>query len=178
MARQSSAIELNNFVAGLVTEASPLTFPANASIDEANFELSRKGSRSRRLGIDVESGSVPITSSVKAPSNGELAVTSLKWINAGGSPDKTIIVVQIGNEINFFDNSFSPLTLGHIYQDIYVGNSVSNRLSYAVVDGMLVVVSGKKEIDIYEYNNGVITKNQKILYIRDFFGVTDIAYNK
>ncbi len=43
-----------SFIKGLVTEASPLTFPENASIDEQNFVLNRDGSRSRRLGIDYE----------------------------------------------------------------------------------------------------------------------------
>ena len=37
-----------SFIQGLVTEASPLTFPENASIDEDNFVLNRDGSRSRR----------------------------------------------------------------------------------------------------------------------------------
>lgn len=178
MSRNTSLAEISNLTGGLITEASPLTFPPNASLDEANFELSRKGSRTRRKGLDLEQGSVPIVSTVGAPLDGELAVTSFKWNNAGGIPDKTLIVVQVGNEINFFDNSFVPLTSGHIYQDKYVGNSVANRLSYAVVDGTLVVVSGKKQIDIYQYNNGVITKQQKILYVRDLFGVTDIAYDK
>ena len=41
-----------SFVKGLITEASPLTFPENASIDEKNFVLNRDGSRSRRLGVD------------------------------------------------------------------------------------------------------------------------------
>lgn len=178
MPRSTSAVEVNNFTLGLITETSPLTFPPNASLDELNFELSRKGTRYRRLGLDLESGSAPIASGVTAPLDGKLALTSFKWNNAGGVPNKTLIVVQIGNQINFFDNSYTPLTAGHIYQDTYSGNPLSSRLSYAVVDGMLVVVSGKKEIDIYQYLNGVITKTQKILYIRDFFGVTDIAYNK
>lgn len=178
MGRNTSAVEVSNFTQGLITEASPLTFPPNASLDEVNFDLSRKGSRMRRAGLDLEIGSTAITSGVIAPLDGKLALTSFKWTNAGGVPNMTIIVVQIGNQINFFDNSFVPLTNGHIYQDVYTENTVYDRLSYAVVDGMLVVVSGKKEIDIYEYTNGVITSTQKILYVRDLFGVTDIAYDK
>ncbi len=43
-----------SFVKGLITEANQLTFPENASIDEANFVLNRDGSRFRRLGLDYE----------------------------------------------------------------------------------------------------------------------------
>ena len=45
-----------SFVKGLVTEANQLTFPENASVDEANFVLNRDGSRYRRLGVDYETG--------------------------------------------------------------------------------------------------------------------------
>jgi hypothetical protein len=46
--------EYRTFVQGLITEAGPLTFPENASKDENNFVLNRKGYRSRRLGLDYE----------------------------------------------------------------------------------------------------------------------------
>jgi hypothetical protein len=51
MARQTAAVEINNFVKGLITEASPLTFPDNASLEEQNFVLNRDGSRERRSGM-------------------------------------------------------------------------------------------------------------------------------
>ena len=52
MAKAINAAEFSTFVAGLITDASPLTFPNNASLDEVNFELNRDGSRNRRLGMD------------------------------------------------------------------------------------------------------------------------------
>lgn len=54
MARQTAKAEVNSFVKGLITEASALTFPENASLDEDNFVLKRDGSRQRRLGMDLE----------------------------------------------------------------------------------------------------------------------------
>ena len=56
MSRAETAKIYRTFVKGLITEASPLTYPENASIDEDNMILYRKGNRSRRLGIDFESG--------------------------------------------------------------------------------------------------------------------------
>jgi hypothetical protein len=175
MPRQTSAVELNKFVAGLITEASPLTFPDNASLDEQNFVLNRNGSRSRRLGMDLENGGQVITSTVSLPSDGNIAVSSFKWTNAGGNSGKTIIVVQIGSEINFFDNAFNPLSVGYTFTYTYSSDLATQRFSYAVVDGTLVVVTGKKEVDIYKYDSGNIIKSTKILYVRDLFGIQDVA---
>ena len=47
--------EYNTFVRGMITESGPLTYPENASIDEANFTLLTNGYRKKRLGIDIES---------------------------------------------------------------------------------------------------------------------------
>lgn len=47
--------EYNTFVAGIITEASPLTYPQNASRDEANFVLLKNGSRVRRKGLERHS---------------------------------------------------------------------------------------------------------------------------
>lgn len=46
--------EVNNFIGGLITEASELAFPPNASPDIENYEHNRDGSISRRLGMDFE----------------------------------------------------------------------------------------------------------------------------
>lgn len=51
MAQTKGQLERNTFVAGLITDATPLTFPENASIDEANFVLNTDGSRQRRKGL-------------------------------------------------------------------------------------------------------------------------------
>ena len=48
MAKQTQKAEVNNFVKGLITEASPINFPANASKSEENFELNKKGYRKDR----------------------------------------------------------------------------------------------------------------------------------
>ena len=44
------------FLKGLVTEASPLTFPENTTYDEDNMLVFPAGNRARRLGIDYEDG--------------------------------------------------------------------------------------------------------------------------
>lgn len=177
MPKTKVIVEQNTFVGGLITEASPLAFPNNASLDEANFILNRDGSRSRRQGMDIESGAVIIQSAASIPVDGNLALSSFKWTNAGGIPTKSISVVQVGNEINFFDNSFIPLSSGYIFSYAYPPELVNKRFSYAVVDGLLIVVTGQKEVDIYRFDTStnVIIKSSKTLQVRDLFGVADVA---
>ena len=84
MPQSNQTGEFNTFVGGLVTEASPLTFPENASIDEANFELDRNGSRSRRLGMDYEEGLTPFPNHVLSEpfvrrKGGDLRVVKCSW---------------------------------------------------------------------------------------------------
>lgn len=174
MSRQINAVEVNNFVGGLITEVSPLTFPANASLDESNFILNRDGSRERRLGMDVEDKFKSVETSMGMPLDGQLAVSYAKWSNAGGSPDKTIIVVQVGNQIKFFDSDSSPLSRGEIFSRTFFDVLQSKRFSYAVIDGLLVVATGLKEVYTFYYSGGVISFTTSILLIRDQFGVTDI----
>lgn len=175
MPRNVAPIEQNTFVAGLITEASPLTFPPNASLDEENFNLNKNGSRSRRLGFDLEQDHVEITSSAVVPADKNLMLSSFKWQNVGGNADKTFIVIQIGKQLSFFDASVTPLSSGLIATWDYDEVDAIRKFSYAAVDGMLVVVTGRKEVDTFIYDNGDISKISKTLKVRDMFGVTDIA---
>ena len=93
----------NTFVKGLITEASPLTFPENASIDEQNFVLNRDGSRSRRLGIDYENlyalKSTGQSLSQLASGRQDL----FRWDSPAGSADVTIGVVRSNEKLWFIN---------------------------------------------------------------------------
>jgi hypothetical protein len=174
MPRSYVPVELNTFVAGLVTEASPLTFPPNASLDEENFILNKNGSRARRLGLDFEDEFVLINSGVTAPSTREPFINTFKWENVGGDPTKIFSVVQIENVLQFFDAAASPLSANPVAKYVYP-STVKARMGFASVDGLLVVVTGGKDVDTFSYNTNSISKLSKRLKIRDFFGVTDVA---
>ena len=51
MGRSKQSNEVNRFTGGLLTNANPLTQPANTTQEELNFLLHSDGSRSRRLGL-------------------------------------------------------------------------------------------------------------------------------
>ena len=68
---------VNTFVKGLITEASELTFPENASVDELNCALERDGTRRRRQALTYEDNHV--LSDVVVP-QGAL-VNTVDWYN-------------------------------------------------------------------------------------------------
>lgn len=175
MPRQNAGVEYNTFTAGLITDASPLTFPENASLDEDNFVLNRDGSRNRRLGMDLESSYTAISTSVSGSSGFSIGQSSFSWENAGGDPNKTLLVIQIGNELHFFDLDVTPLSSGRITSYSFSSAPLANIFSYAVVDGLLVVASGLKQVTVFEYdgNADTISNSTRTLYVRDLFGVED-----
>jgi hypothetical protein len=173
VARQTNAVEFNNFVAGLITEASPLNFPTNASLVDKNFVLKRDGSRWRRMGLDTETGSVGVTTSISSSITGDVAVTTFRWSNAGGDPNRTLLVVQVGTEVKIFNSSTTPLSAGLVYTTYLTPLADSVPASFAVVDGILVVASGSADILYLTYDGGVISQTGGRLRIRDFFGLED-----
>lgn len=175
MPRQTSAVEFSNFVAGLITEASPLTFPDNASLDEQNFVLKRDGSRRRRLGVDYEDDNLIINTSVTPPTNGELAVKTYLWENVGGESTRRFSVVQVGNEILIFNASATTLSRSMVYSKVLDTQDKSKQFSFAPVDGILVVASGTPEISLFEWVDGQIEHSTTRLLIRDLFGVEDVV---
>ena len=175
MSRTSSAIEVNKFIAGLITDANPLTFPDNASIEEENFILNIDGSRERRLGLDFEEDTTAIVTSVIDGGEEEPAVSTYKWDNAGGDADKAILVIQVGNEIKFFDSDSVPICDGLIYTHVFSAALKTQNFSYATVDGILVVTTSEKQITSFEYSlPATITATNTTLLIRDLFGVEDV----
>src|SRR5690554_1314170 len=173
MARQIAPLEVNSFVQGLVTEASPLTFPENASLDEDNFELLRDGSRRRRLGMDYEEGYQVVNTGQASPVGGEIALTTFNWENAGGDSNKELLVVQAGTNIRVFDLDINPLSTGQVYSTNISGADPTQVFSFASVDGTLVCTTGEASVVEITYNGGTFSRRNRRIKIRDFFGVED-----
>ena len=170
MARQQAAVEINAFIKGLITEASPLTFPDNASIDELNLIPQKDGSRKRRLGMDFEDGFQGVYTGSSASS--EMIFSAYQWKSPGGFSDKEICVIQTGSILTFFDSSSLPLSQ-NVLAAYDTGSLENSRVSVASVDGLLIVTSGTVDIFIYDYNGSSISRTQGRLKIRDLFGVED-----
>ena len=170
MARQTAGVEVNAFVKGLITEASPLTFPDNASLDEMNMVINKDGSRRRRLGMDYEPNYVRFESGqFPDPS---LVFTQFVWKQPGGYTDKEFLAIQSGRRLTILDSTIKPIS-GSVVGVYNIGTSVSKKMSLASVDGVMVVTAGDGNIYSFDYNGTSIVQTTGRLKIRDMFGVED-----
>ena len=92
-----------SFVKGLVTEANQLTFPENASVDEANFVLNRDGSRYRRLGVDYEASYALTATGLTATQIAQGKQSFHIWESPAGDTTVSLGIVRIYNKLWFID---------------------------------------------------------------------------
>lgn len=167
--------EYNTFVKGLISEASPLNFPDNASLDEQNFILSRKGTRARRKGIDIEPGGVTRVTGITL--EGVLArnPSTYQWFSPGGVEGLVVLVIQVNNNLHFYDQSQAPLSdVGWIeFLSLSIPDDVS--YSFASVDGVLIVASGDPNVAVITYDPDAVESKFSASYerltTRDVWGV-------
>lgn len=181
MPKNAIKAEVNTFAAGVITEASPLNYPPNATLNEENYELDHKAIRRRRLGMEKEPGGSTIGWSY-AP-NLDLEF-SFRWTSAGGFPDLNVFVMLIENKLFFYKDvegtSFTASDpLGNItpWQ-----NSTANGLSFTSCDGSLIFVDGSTGyIGIVKCtgsaSNPIFQYSTQRLKVRDMWGVFVSASN-
>jgi hypothetical protein len=178
---QKGETAYRSFVKGLITEANQLTFPDNASIDEANFVLNRDGSRSRRLGIDYESSYALTATGLTATDIKEGKQSFHIWESPGGDTSVTLGVVRIKNKLWFMNlltdspsanlkNSGSPVTIA----------SLSNsKIETSVINNKCVIVSKDLPRPVllsYNVSTGAVTQSTIQIQIRDIYGVDDTLF--
>jgi hypothetical protein len=177
MPKNGTRAEVNTFVKGLISEASPLNFPANASYDEVNFELHRDGSRSRRLGMDKEVGGA-LEACYTTPAEALTGqFNTFVWKSVGGNPLKEYLVVQIDDDLFFYDNKQPILSTSGWVHSHTVSESYGRNYSLVVVDGKLVIVSGAPIVEVLTYDaaSNTLTLDDDSLAVRDFWGVEDVG---
>lgn len=173
-------LERNAFIRGLITEASPLTFPENASIDEDNFVLERTGLRKRRLGVDYELNNAMLDSGYDFLNFKHTAVTGYRWENVNNDPAITITVVQVGKTLWFLDGFASTLST-NVLGSVIIGStpvsialSAQNLCQFASLNGSLIVVNPKTVYPIkITYDGSTFTKTDLVLKVRDIWGIDD-----
>lgn len=182
MSRASTNKLYRSFVKGLITEAGPLTYPENASIDEDNCILYQAGNRSRRLGFGYEEGAAPSSFNSYTNTFGDNAVVQYVWQSAGNDAIKNFLCTQIARYIYFHDLSASPIHTGEksfvIDMDAYkVSGQVINdvALSFASGKGNLYIVGKHTEPLLVTYNAAADAFSVQRIYIqiRDFKGLDD-----
>ena len=188
MAQLPISKEYNNFAGGLITEASPLAFPPNASFDEDNMELSRKGYRQRRLGLGPEDGHDYVTLTQSEYSSlPNRAISTYIWKNVSGDADLSILVVQYSRGLRFFNYSESSISANPLYGgdvleiegDVVsiapLGLDANSQFSFTQINGDLLVAGGDDCVYRVRYNSD--TDDMEVeahgLLVRDIWGVED-----
>ena len=181
MARAETNKTINNFVQGLITEAGPLNFPENASLDEDNMELFRNGSRRRRLGIDFETSFQKFGSLTVASLDTDVVHSEL-WKAVDGDGNRNFMVVQLGDTLHFFDTAQEPLSSGlkgftldlTTFQSI-AGNVAEDKIQVSSGKGAAFVTGKKLDPFIIEYDSvaDTISTTFSNIQVRDFEGVDD-----
>ena len=184
MAKPGQRAEINTFIQGLITEASPLNFPPNASKEEENFELFRDGTRRRRLGMDyLPSETLHTITNFGLGTPLSPSLGAFFWESAQGVINQDFIVVQNGNKIDLYDATTIPYTY---YQTIQIAPDDDNNTKYSFenVEGTLLVTWGivDPSVLVFGYHPKTIVFNgyaaspkftlgEATLKVRDFWGV-------
>ena len=100
MPRQFGQKVVNQFVKGLITEATGMNFPEDAAIESWNCRFNEKGIVSRRLGYSFENNDINVLESGGTFSFG--VVRSFIWRGVAENGDLNFLVVQTGNSLSFF----------------------------------------------------------------------------
>lgn len=173
----------STFVAGLITEAGPLTFPENASYDELNCVLFRKGNRRRRLGVDFEDGYSLSAVSMSTATVRDQAINNWVWTAVAGNGTRNFLVIQVDTTLHYYDLSNDPLSDGKksftTNLSTYAASGATDIGSEPVTissgKGLMFVSSKKIEPFLVEYDvsGDSITETQISIEIRDFDGLDD-----
>lgn len=168
MSRTLQQLNYSSFTGGLITEASPLTFPDGASIEENNFELTKQGFRRRRLGMDAVSTEAKLQNRVNNPSE----ITTFLWDN-NGNTGQEFLVVGMRNEILIYDVTDYVPGERLVYQSTVAGERKLNLTSHA---GQLIIANGQKELTVISaLGNNVFSERKESLMVRDRVGIPDYS---
>lgn len=178
MGKQAQRAEFNKFIKGLITEASPLNFPENASQEEENFELKRDGTRDRRLGIGYETGATLRTSPVSFVTNDPKDITSYVWKSVRGVESEQFVVIQTGQYLSIFDTQAAGVSgAGYKGQILLSSFPSTTRYSFSSIDGRLLVAAGTDTIGVVAYNGSTFSVEYDIIQVRDVWGVEEYLYD-
>jgi len=98
MPQQSTVAIENSFVKGLVTEATGMNFPDQAVTETYDCIFDIDGSVYRRTGFDFEPNFT-----TKTIDRANRAIRTYVWQNVAGNGNTTVIIVQIGNTLYFYE---------------------------------------------------------------------------
>lgn len=186
MARQLGQASYVTFVKGLNTEAGPLTFPENCTIEDINCVLTLKGSHKRRYGIKQELEGMPLNiggNILLYDDFKDFAFNTYTWKAPGNVGAKSFLVMQANDKLFFYDVSQnSPLPLTGFSASLDLSSLIVDRdlfkktgCSFASGKGFLFIAGKGLEPCYVEYkpDTSSLEIRKLLLRIRDTIGVDD-----
>jgi hypothetical protein len=181
MARTTASKAYNTFVNGFISEASPLSFPENATYDELNNELDNTGRRSVRLGVDFENGYALSSFTKSNAVNSDGAHVQFEWQDVDNNGDVNFLVCQIGSTLHFYNNAAEAISSNlksfTVDLSIFAINPTvgNNRCQFDSGNGWLFVVAEDIKPFYVKYNQATdnITATEIGIRIRDTEGLDD-----
>lgn len=180
MTKKGTRAEINTFVQGIITEANPLKFPPNASLDEENFELQVDGSRDRRLGMDFEDGYQLVPTGESLSTINVNSMNTFKWYSVGGIPNKEFLVTQVNKKIFFFDLAAPTISdVGYLGTLTLSSFPANVKYSFTDLEGRLIVAAGVGQIAVisFDINTNLFTSEYQRIKVRDIWGVSESPDN-
>lgn len=178
MTRTTGSNVQNNFIKGLITEATTLTFPEQACTDVDNCEFSIIGDVTRRAGIDIEAVHQNLTKDLTGS-----AITNYFWRSVAGQGSINFVVSQIGNTLYFYKVTGAPISANrHSFTvDLTTfaaggATTVSTlECQYAAGNGFLFVTNQNCDpfYVSYDISGDTFTTTRLTLQIRDFKGLLE-----
>lgn len=179
MPRQTGISVSNNFIGGLITEAPFLGFPPNGCTETLNCEHTLVGSINRRLGFDYE-----INHSTKTIDRSDKAIVSYLWRDVSGDGELSLLVLQVGDTLYFYDASTTrPLSSKALSDTVDISSFQTSgspavdtqECQFASGNGKLLVVHPYTEAFYVSYDSNMqtFTSTEVKLYIRDFERIED-----
>lgn len=182
MPRNSATSFQNNFIGGLVTQATALSFPENAAFDADNVVFSEIGIVQRRAGMEFENNHSTFTTD-----RAQKAQSTFLWKNAAGDGNTNLVVHQNGDTLYFYNTSFAlALSGGKSANSIPLSsfqsvgstsdNVTQNECQFSSGLGYLFVVHPYCEPFYIRYNSdGTFTSSSITFTVRDVFGIPENA---
>lgn len=183
MARQDVNQEFNAFVGGILTEANPINYPPNFSLEHDNFILQRNGVNRKRQGLDYEDSSVDLglTYSATSPT---LTSGSFLWKTASDNiGNKDVLVQWSTSALNFFDADDADDIGGNLISSATVTGKITAVGTYR---NNLIVASTweSRTVGTYSYDASAITiftydgttitdEGPSRIFVRDFPGLPE-----
>jgi hypothetical protein len=106
----------------------------------------------------------------------DAATNTFRWDLTGEYNGLYIIVVQIGNVLNFFESTEEPLSASWLGDALLDGDQTINPYSLTQVNSSLVVATGDsiRTVTYDEEAVSLFLVEEVTLEVRDFFGVEDV----